>query len=165
MIAKRTAAVLGGCALALSVPASAQAADQTITALGSGQARVKPANRHKNKAIARAVDRAYARALPRAIKEAREDAKRIADGSGLTLGAVQSVDENVANSGAYNYYGPAASVGPFGPGQYCGKITRRVHRRDAQGRLHTVRRTQRRCLVPKFASTTLAVTFEATPAT
>jgi uncharacterized protein YggE len=162
MNAKCTAAVLGGCVLALSVPAAAQA-DQTITALGSAQVKVKPTNRHKNKAIRRAVDKAYARSLPKAIADARNDGNRIAKASGLVLGAIQSIDENVNNGGGY-YYGPAANLAPFGPDQYCGKVTRRVHRRDAQGRLHTVRRTQRRCFVPAFASTTLAVTFEATPA-
>jgi uncharacterized protein YggE len=164
MIAKRPALALGVCALALSAPVAANAAsDQTITALGTGQAKVKPTNRHKNAAIKRAVDRAYALSVPKAIADAREDAQRLAKSSGLTLGAIQSVDENVNNGGGY-YYGPGASLAPFGPDQYCGKISRRVHRRDAQGRLHTVRRTQRRCFVPAIASTTLAVTFAATSA-
>lgn len=140
-------------------PATA-AADQTITALGTGQAKVIPTNRHKSASIQRAVDKAYARAVPRAIADAREDAAQLAKASGLTLGPIQSVDENVNNGGAY-YYGPPASIAPFPSGRYCGKVTRRVHRRDAAGRLHTVRRTRRICFVPQFASTTLAVTFAA----
>jgi uncharacterized protein YggE len=148
-------------ALALVTPAAA-AADSTITAVGTGQAKVKPANRNKNASIVRAVERAYARAVPRAIAHAREDGRQIANASGLKLGAIQSVDAN-ANSGGPYYYGPGGSIDPFGPGQYCGKIRRRVHRRDSAGRLHTVTRLQRRCIVPEFATTTLAVTFAASP--
>jgi uncharacterized protein YggE len=147
--------------LALTAPAVA-AADQTITALGTGQAKVKPANRNKNASILRAVEKAYARAVPRAIAHAREDALEIAAASGLKLGPIQSVDANVNSGGPY-YYAPGGIIDPFGPGQYCGKIRRRVHRRDAAGRLHTVTRIRRRCIVPEFATTSLAVTFEATP--
>jgi hypothetical protein len=146
--------------LALTAPAVA-AADQTITALGTGQATVKPTNRNNNAAIKRAVDKAYARSVPRAIADAREDGERLARASGLTLGTILSVDENV-NSGNV-YFGPGSTFAPFGPDQYCRTITRHVHRRDAAGRLHTVTRRRRQCLVPEFASTTLAVTFEASP--
>jgi uncharacterized protein YggE len=164
MTKSRTATVLGTCALALGAPAAASAAtDQTITALGTGQAKVTAANRHDNASIKKAVDKAYAKAVPNAIADARADAARLAKASGLTLGAIQSVDENVNNGNGY-YFGPAANLAPFGPDQYCGKLTRRVHKRDAQGRLHTVRRTSKRCFVPRTASTTLAVTFAATPA-
>jgi hypothetical protein len=146
-------------ALLLVVPATA-AADQTITALGTGQAKVKPANRHRNASIARAVDKAYARSVPKAIADAREDAARLAKASGLTLGPIQSVDENVNNGGGY-YYGPGGGLAPFGPDQYCRTIVRHVHRRDSAGRLHTIRRRRHQCFVPDFASTTLAVTFAA----
>lgn len=146
--------------LALVAPATAAAADQTITALGTGQAKVKPTNRHKNASIKRAVDKAYARSVPKAIADAREDAARLAEASGLTLGALLSVDENVNNGGGY-YFGPGASLAPFGPGQYCRTIVRHVHRRDSAGRLHTIRRKRHQCYVPDFASTTLAVTFAA----
>jgi uncharacterized protein YggE len=149
-------------ALAAGLPAAAGAAsDQTITALGTGQAKVTPSNRHHNAAIKRAVDQAYARAVPLAIADAREDADRIASASGLTLGAVQSVDENVSTGG---YYGPYPLFPQFGPDQYCGRVTRRVHRRDASGTLHTITRSRKECHVPPFASSTLAVTFEAAPA-
>lgn len=144
-------------ALALAGPASA-AADGTITALGNGQAKVKPANRDRNASIAAAVDAAYARAVPKAVAEARKEAEQIAAASGLTLGAIQSVEETVDP-----YAGYSPDVAPFGPGQFCGKIRRRVHRRDDAGRLHTVTRVTRRCIVPESARATLAVTFEATP--
>ena len=166
MVAKRTAAIVGGCALALSVPAGAHAAsDQTITTLGSSQVKVtvKRSNRHSNAAIKRAVDRSYARAIPAAIDEAREDALLVAQASGLTLGPIQSVDESVTFP--FPYYGPRFDLSPFGPGQYCGKVSRRFHVRDKQGRLHTRTRMRRVCHVPEFATSTLTVTFAATPAT
>jgi hypothetical protein len=141
--------------------APALAADNTITALGTGQAKVKPAHPKRNASIVKAVDRAYARAVPKAITDAREDAERIARSSGLSLGAIQSVDENVNTGGGYFAGGP--NLSPFGQDQYCGKIRRRVHRRDNAGNLHTVVRSQRRCFVPEFAYSTLAVTFAATP--
>lgn len=162
MIAKRAAVVLGGCVLALSVPAAAHAAsDQSITALGTGQAKVKPKHPNRNASIKRAVEKAYARSVPRAIADAREDAERIAKASGLTLGAIDSVDESVSSPDAY-YYGP--SLAPFGPDQYCATIVRRVHVRDAAGDLHTVSRKKHTCRVPEFAFSSMAVTFEATPA-
>jgi uncharacterized protein YggE len=164
MIRLRNAVALGTCAVALGAPAAAGAAsDQTITALGTGQAKVNPTNRHNNGSIKKAVDQAYAKAVPNAIADARDDGARLAKAAGLTLGAIQSVDESVTNGNGY-YFGGGANLAPFGPDQYCGKITRRVHKRDANGRLHTVRRTTRRCFVPSVASTTLAVTFAATPA-
>lgn len=144
--------------LLLATPAGA-AADGTITSVGSGQVKVKPANSRRNASIVRAVDRAYARAVPRAVADARKDARRIAAASGLSLGPIQAVEESEAPYGAYY-----PEFSPFGPDQYCGKVTRRVHRRDAAGRLHTVKRTRRRCIVPPFASATLTVTFIATAA-
>jgi hypothetical protein len=154
-----TAAVALAAAAVTATPALA--ADNTITALGTGQAKVTPAHPKRNASIVKAVDRAYARAVPKAIADAREDAERIASSSGLTLGAIQSVDENINTGGGYYPGGP--DISPFGQDQYCGKIRRRVHRRDNAGNLHTVIRSQRRCFVPEFAYSTLAVTFAATP--
>ena len=161
MISRRTASI-AGCALALAAPAAAQAAsDQTITALGTGQAKVKPADRHSNASIKTAVDEAYDRAVPRAIADAREDGQKIAAASNLLLGAILSVDENVASFPFY--YGPA-NQGRFGPDTYCQTIRRVIHRRDRNGRLHVVRTKRRKvCHVPEFATSTLAVTFQASP--
>ena len=143
------------------VPAAAHAADgQTVTALGSAQIPVKPANRHKNSAIKRAVDRAYAKAVPAAVGDAREDGERIATASGLELGSILSVDENVAQPNYF--YGPPPG-GRFGPDQYCGTVTRLHHVRDRHGVLHRVLRRERQCFVPDTASVTLAVTFAASP--
>lgn len=165
MISHRTrvaaASTLAVALTAVAAPAASQAAgDQTVTALGTAQIPVKPANRHKNASIKRAVDRAYAKAAPAAIADAREDAERLAAASGLTLGPIQSVDENVAQQ---NVYYPLPNFGRFGPDRYCGTITRIHHRRDRQGRLHRIPRRERRCFVPETVSTTLAVTFAASP--
>jgi curli biogenesis system outer membrane secretion channel CsgG len=161
MISRRTASI-AGCALALAAPAAAQAAsDQTITALGTGQAKVKPADRHSNASIKKAVDEAYDRAVPRAIADAREDGQKLAAAANLVLGAILSVDENVSSIGFY--YGPV-NQGRFGPDTYCRTLRRVIHRRDRSGRLHVIRTTRRKvCSVPKFAVSTLAVTFEAAP--
>lgn len=161
MDSRRTATIVG-CALALVAPATAQAAsDQTITALGTGQAKVKPADRHSNASIKQAVDDAYKRSVPRALADAREDGEQIAAASGLVLGGVLYVSENVTGPGYY--YGPA-NIGRFGPDQYCAVIRRTIHRRDSSGRLHVVKRTRRRvCHVPPVAVSTFAVTFEAAP--
>ena len=160
MLTMRNAALGAGCALALAAPAAAQAAsDQTITALGTGQAKVKPDDRHSNASIKTAVDKAYARAVPRAIADARQDGQQIAAASNLVLGSIISVDENVSQP---PYYGPLPGA-PFGGDRYCARITRRVHFRDRRGRLHTRLQRRKVCHVPEFATTTLAVTFEASP--
>jgi hypothetical protein len=157
MIARRSTTIA---VLALALFATpVLAADGTITAIGTGQAKVKPQNRHRNAAIVKAVEAAYHRSVPRAIADARDDARGIAKAAGLTLGPIQSVDETLSDG----YYGGVGNFAPFGPNRYCGKQTRVVHRRDSQGRLHRVRRTQKRCIVPDFATSTLAVTFAATP--
>jgi uncharacterized protein YggE len=163
MITQRTALAAGlAIAVCAAAPAAANAAsDQTITALGSAQAKVHAADRRNNASIVKAVDRAYKRSVPAAIADARDDAARIAAASGLTLGAIESVDENVSSSG---YYGPSPFFGAFGPNQYCATISRRFHTRDRAGRLHTHTRKQKVCHVPEFAFSTLAVTFAATPA-
>jgi uncharacterized protein YggE len=164
MITQRTALALtlAVAAGAVGAPAAASAAsDQTITSLGTAQAKVRPANRHNNASIVKAVNVAYKRAVPAALADAREDAEQIAVASGMTLGAIQSVDENVNGGG---YYGPSPFFGPFGLNQYCGVVSRRFHRRDAAGVLHTRVRKQKVCHVPDFAFSTLAVTFAATTA-
>ena len=162
MTGRRQAVVLAA-ALVLAVPAAAAqgASAQTITAVGNGQAKVKPANPNNNASIVRAVASAYSRSVPRAIAAARADGQRLASASGLVLGGILSVDENVNGASGY-YYGPA-NFGRFGPNQYCGTLVRRVHRRDSAGVLHTIRRKQHKCYVPEFAFSTLAVTFSAAP--
>jgi hypothetical protein len=143
------------CGLAFATTALA---DQTITAVGTAQEKVTPKDRTDNKSISDAVDAAHKASIPAAIQEAREEATLLAQETGLTLGAVQSVDENVAG-GAFGYgYGTLA---PFGPGQYCGTVTRVHVHRDKNGHRHTTRTRKRHCYVPPFVATSVAVTFAA----
>ena len=72
------------------------AADQTITAVGTAQEKVTPKDRTDNKSIADAVEEAHKASIPAAIQEARDEATQLAQQTGLTLGAVQSVDENIS---------------------------------------------------------------------
>jgi hypothetical protein len=125
----------------------------TITAVGTAQEKVAPKDPKDNKSIADAVEEAHKASIPDAIQEAKEEATALASASGLTLGAIQSVDENV-NGGFYPGYGVFA---PFGPGKFCGDVTRRVKRHG-----HRVRVKTHRCIVPQFVTTTLAVTFATT---
>ena len=119
---------------------------------------VTPKDRTDNKSIADAVEEAHKASIPAAIQEARDEATQLAQQTGLTLGAVQSVDENISG-GPYGYgYGALA---PFGPGQYCGTITRVHVHRDKNGHRHTTRTRSRHCFVPQFVVTSVAVTFAA----
>jgi uncharacterized protein DUF541 len=157
--------VVGACAFALSALAAASAAAQdaqTVTAIGSAQVVVKPRNRTVNASIADAVRAASIRAMPLAIAHAREEADRIASAVGLVLGPIVSVNENVLPSSPYGPY-LVPSFGPFGPGRYCGTVTRVSAKRDASGRRIVRRVKEHRCSAPPFASATVAVTFSATP--
>src|SRR5215211_550150 len=107
-----TAAVMAGTA----APAAAQQpTDQrTVTAIGNGLARVRPADRHDNASIRRAVQSAVRKALPRALAAARRDAAALAAGTGLTLGEVVAVAETTSTS--FSFYDE--TNGSFGPGRY-----------------------------------------------
>src|SRR4051795_1252880 len=106
------------CALAF---ASTAVAAGTVTAVGTSQEKVTPKDPKDNKSISDAVEAAHKASIPAAIQEAKEEGTAIATASGLTLGAIQSVDENV-NGGIYAGYGFFYT--PFGPNQYCGTVTR-----------------------------------------
>src|SRR3954469_7091269 len=108
------------CALAF---ASTAVAAGTVTAVGTSQEKVTPKDPKDNKSISDAVEAAHKASIPAAIQEAKEEGTAIAQASGLTLGAIQSVDENV--NGFYPGYG---TFTPFGPAKYCGEVTRRVKR-------------------------------------
>jgi hypothetical protein len=136
-----------GCAL---VFAPAAVAAGTITAVGTAQEKVTPKDPKDNQSIKDAVETAHKASIPAAIQEAKEEAAALATASGLTLGAIQSVDENV-NNGFYGGYG---FFTPFGPNQFCGTTTRRVKKNG-----HRVTKKVHRCYVPPFVATTVAVTF------
>ena len=150
--------VLGWCVLALVLAAPAIAAPgSTVTATGTGQARVKPSNRHSNASIVAAYAAARKASIAGAIGEAHEYALDYARSAGLTLGPVMSVSDAQTNG----YYGPGAFFGPFGPNRFCGTLRQPIIKRTGH-RVKIVRfKTVHRCIVPAFAFTTLSVTYSA----
>jgi hypothetical protein len=136
------------CAL---VFAPAAVAAGTITAVGSASEKVTPKDPKDNQSIVDAVEAAHKASIPAAIQEAKDEGAALATASGLTLGAIQSVDENV-NNGFYGGYG---TIAPFGQNQFCGTITRSVRKKNG----HRVTKKVHRCYVPPFITTTVAVTF------
>ncbi len=154
--------VLGAVVIAIALgttPAIAQPATsstaQTITATGTAQKRVVPKDRHSNASIAAAVEKAHKASIAGALKEAHEYAELYAKAVGMTLGNVISVSD--AQNG---FYGPGpVDIGPFGPGRFCGAITRAVGR-PAKGQKPKLKRVHR-CFVPAFAAATLTVTYAA----
>jgi uncharacterized protein YggE len=154
--------VLGAVVIALllaTTPAIAQPATsstaQTITATGTAQKRVVAKNRNSNASIAAAVEKAHRASIAGALKEAHEYAELYAKAVGMTLGSVISVSD--VQSGFT--YGPGNVIGPFGPGRFCGTVTRIVGR-PVKGQRPKLKRVHR-CFVPPFASATLTVTYAA----
>jgi Protein of unknown function (DUF541) len=141
---------------AIAQPAGSSSGD-TVTATGTAQGRVVPKDRHSNASIAKAVDRARKAAIAGALKEAHEYALDYASAAGLKLGGVVSVSDAQTNG----FYGPGPGlvIGPFGPGQYCG-TTRQPIGRPVKGKPVKFK-TVHRCFVPRFAFTTLTVTYSA----
>ena len=156
MIAPLLAGVLAA-APALADPALADQA-KSVTATGSAQVKVKPANRHSSASIASAVKVAEKAAVPAALKAAHAQALIYAGDAGLTLGPILAVSD--ATNGPV--IGPIfPTYGPFGEGRYCGTIRRAVVKR-VSGKLKIVRtRREHRCFVPPFAGVTLTVTYSA----
>ena len=76
-----------------SARAQGASAGKTVTAVGLGQVNVDPKDRHNNASIVEAVEAAEAKAIPQAVQSARERATKLAQAGGLTLGALQSVEE------------------------------------------------------------------------
>jgi hypothetical protein len=154
------ATVVTAAALFVAAPALGQSSTdgKTVTATGTGQARVHPKNRHSNSSIAAAVDAAHQAAIASALKEAHEYAVDYASAVGLTLGNILSVSDASAN-GFFGPYGPGGFFGPFGPGRYCG-TTRRLLNHPGPG-VKPVFKKVHRCIVPPFSYTTLTVTYAA----
>ena len=161
MLGRGVMVTAAAAALLAAAPAGAQQAQtqqgQTITATGTGQARVHPKNRNSNASIAAAVDAARKVSVRSALKEAREYAGTYAAATGMTLGSVISVSDQSTN-GFYGFGGPF--LGPFGPNQYCGTIEQLVGPRPAPGQRPKLKKVHR-CIVPRFAYTTLTVTYGA----
>lgn len=139
-------------------PPVAQAAPsqpQSVTATGTAETRVVPTNRHNNASIAAAVDAARKASIGGAVSQAHEYAQQYAAAVGLTLGSVISVSDVQSN----NFYGSGQFLGPFGPNQYCGTV-RKLIGKPVRGKKPKFKKVHR-CLVPRFASTTLTVAYSA----
>ena len=130
--------------LAPSASAQAPAPANTITAIAAGRVAVdrdvaQNSKRHRGRGRGRPD-----RAVRRAIANAREEGARMAAAGGLTLGALVSVAEVQPNPFFGGQIGGAyGGDGTFGPGKFCGAIRTAVRRRDASGRLRTVRQPAR----------------------
>jgi uncharacterized protein YggE len=136
----------------------AQTDGKTVTATGTGEARVQPKDRHSNSSIAAAFDAARKASIGSALSEAHEYALNYAKGAGLTLGSVISVSDAQTN-GFYGPGGPGGFFGPFGPNKFCGTIRQAVGR-PTPGTKPKLKKVHR-CFVPPFAFTTLTVTYSA----
>jgi uncharacterized protein YggE len=155
------ASVLATAAALAPAAAQAQAPAKSVTAIGTGTAKVTPNDRKSNASIKAAIDRADAAARPKAMAAARERGVELAQSAGLTLGAIVAVAETPPSPfGPFNTYG---LQGTFGPGKYCG-VVRAFHiRRDSRGVIHRVAgRRHRACRFPSQDSVSLSVTFAAT---
>jgi hypothetical protein len=148
------------CATLATVAPAAAASAQTVTATGTSQVAVKPADRNSNASIAAAVEAARTAGISGAIDDAKKYAGLYASATGLTLGSVVSVtDAQPSNFGPFSGGG---FYGPFGPNRYCGTVTRGVVK-VVNGRKRVVKTKKvHRCFVPAFETTTLTVTYSAT---
>jgi hypothetical protein len=151
-----------GASLAIgATSAAAQVAappPNTISATGSAQVEPKPFDKKSNNSIKKAVAAARAKAIPLAIANGRARAATLSQASGLKLGALISI----ADAGAAPFYfgGPFGEDGSFGPGEYCGKVTRAIIKRRADGTRKVVgRRTSRVCRVPRYVSANFVLVF------
>jgi hypothetical protein len=157
---RRTSAILlAGCAtLAVAAAPAAAAQSSSVTATGTNQSVVHPRNRDNNASIVTAYDAARQAAIGGALKQAHEYALAYAKAVGLTLGPVVSVSD-AQNS---VFYGPGQFIGPFGPDQFCGTLRQPIFKKGKNGRRKIVgTKKVHRCIVPRFATVTLTVTYSA----
>ena len=161
------AAAAAAAALALAAAAPAGAQNEalpagTLTVVGSGEAGVTPKDRKSNASIAAAVDAARKQALPLAVGNARGRAVTLASVSGLTLGPLLAVAETSPPIGFAYFPGPYGEGGTFGPGRYCGTVTRSTFTTNAAGvRTRTGTRRTRTCRVPRTVTRAVTMTFAA----
>ena len=154
-----SAILLTGCAtLAVAGAPAAAAQSSSVTATGTNQSVVHPRDRNSNASIVTAFDAARQAAIGGALKQAHEYALAYAKAVGLTLGPVVSVSD-AQNS---VFYGPGVFVGPFGPNQFCGTLRQPIFKKGKNGRRKVVgTKKVHRCIVPRFATVTLTVTYSA----
>lgn len=138
---------------------AAPVAERTVTATDSGQADVDP-RRRTSRSIRLAILDAQLESIPAALAAAREDAAALAVAGGFQLGPQISIVQESSGPFGEPLF-ELGAFGPFGPGEFCGTITRPVVRRDPQtGRRRVVRHVrQRRCFFPRSVDTSLRITF------
>lgn len=135
----------------------------SVTATGTKLVQVRPTDRNRNSSIQAAVAAAQKAGIDGALASARSNAVRYAKAAGLTLGTIVSVSDVQNNGGGFfsGPYGPGGFFGPFGPDQYCG-IERRPVFKIVNHRHKLVRlRKIHACIVPRYETTTLTVTYNA----
>ena len=155
-----TVAALTLAALTVASPALAQG-PESVTATGTAEAKVVPANRHSNASIVAAVAAAEKQAVPGALDAAHANALIYAEDAGLTLGAVQSVSDAQTSPLFFVGSGVVGDIGTFGPGKYCGTV-RSARVKRVNGKIKVIRGKKRHvCDVPANASSTLTVTYAA----
>jgi hypothetical protein len=152
--------LLSSCVLALLACAPAVAAPTgSVTATGTGEAKVVPKNRQNNASIVTAYETARKASIAGAIGDAHGFAVDYARAAGLTLGPVVSVTDQQTTG----FYGPGSGFfGPFGEGQFCGTEHLAVFKQVKGRRKIVGTKKVHRCIVPKFAYTTLTLTYSAT---
>lgn len=138
---------------------AAAQSERTITATGDGQVHVNP-TRRTSRSIRRALLDAGMDAIAPALATARADAQALARSGHLQLGPVISIAQQTSSPFGEPLF-EAGAFGPFGPGDFCGTITRPIVRRDPQtGRRRVVRRVrQRRCFFPSEVTSSMRITF------
>lgn len=156
-----------GCAATALVLAAAPSAlaqeappsGRTVTSAGTGQVKVRKPATLNDQTIRRAVAAAHASAVPKAVAAAQAEAQLLAAGASLTLGALQGVAEQPPTPFAPFSYG---ELGTFGPGRYCGTITRvTFHRTQSGRRVPGRRRRVHTCRVPARVSVNVTATYAA----
>ncbi len=152
--------IAGVLALLSAAPAvAAPVSSSVVTATGTGQVRVRPADRHSNASIAAAYQAARKASITSALADARQQALDYARHAGLTLGRLLSISDQPNGNGPG---GPGAVFfGPFAPGQFCGTVRQPIlkhvkHREKVIGFKKVYR-----CFVPPFAFTSLTLTYTA----
>ena len=146
---------------ALSTTASAQApapAPGVVSAIGTASVKPVPEDATSNASILAAVRKAKRDAIPQAVADARNRAQLLAAAGDLKLGALISIEDGSAASPFF--YSSYGQDGTFGPGKFCGLVTRYRTTRLASGAVRRTRIGQtRRCRVPTQVTATETVTF------
>lgn len=154
----------------LATPMAAVANPVTITATGTAQVRVRPADRHSNASIAAAELAAAKAGVPLALTAAQARASTYAAAAGLTLGPLVAISDQAGFNPFFSQSQPFP--GPFGPGRFCGTVRILIGRPKPTvtvigGRTviappkHLRFRKVHRCFVPSPLSTTLEATYSA----